>query len=54
MKALGLLLVIGGLAIALFVGYLFFVEDNSIVSPIPQDDKVKVIFVTPTTDPGQR
>lgn len=48
MRIFGLLLVIGGLAIAAFVGYLYFKDDSRVMSPIPQDAGVKVIYITPT------
>jgi hypothetical protein len=54
MKIVGLLLVIGGIAVAIFVAYLFFEDNGRVLSPIPQEDRVKVIFVTPTRGPEPR
>lgn len=48
MKYLGYILIIIGIALLLFVGYNFFKEKDKIISPIPQEKGVKVIFVTPT------
>lgn len=48
MKIFGLLFIITGIALAVFVGYLLFKENDRILSPIPQENGVKVIFVTPT------
>lgn len=48
MKAIGMVLIAIGLALLLFVLLNFINEKNRIVSPIPQDKGVKVIFVTPT------
>lgn len=48
MKYFGLVLIGIGLALFLFVGYNFLKERNKMVSPIPEENGVKVIFVTPT------
>ena len=48
MRVFGLLFIIAGLALAAFVGYLMIKDKDQIVSPIPQENGVKVIFVTPT------
>ncbi len=48
MKAIGMVLIAVGLALLLFVLFNFINEKNRIVSPIPEDKGVKVIFVTPT------
>ncbi len=47
MKKLGLILIAVGLALILFVFFNFLKEKNRIVSPIPENEGVKVIFVTP-------
>lgn len=47
MKKLGLILIAVGLALILFVFFNFLKEKNKIVSPIPENEGVKVIFVTP-------
>ncbi len=48
MKTLGLILLSIGVALILFIIYSFFRERNKLVSPVPEDKGVKVIFVTPT------
>ena len=47
MKNVGLILIAVGLALLVFVGYNFVREKNKIASPIPEEEGVKVIFVTP-------
>jgi hypothetical protein len=47
MKKVGYILIAFGLALLLFVLYGFFQEQNKIHSPIPQDDGIKVIQITP-------
>ncbi len=47
MKRVGLILIAVGLALLVFVLINFFKEKNKIASPIPEDQGVKVIFVTP-------
>lgn len=49
MKKLGLILIAVGLALLAFVGYNFVRERNKIASPIPENEGVKVIFITPTS-----
>ncbi|MFZ6035364.1 MAG: hypothetical protein ACOYUB_04460 [Patescibacteria group bacterium] len=48
MKRLGLVFIAVGLALLVFVLFNFFKERNKIASPIPDDQGVKVIFVTPS------
>lgn len=48
MKIVGTILIIIGLLLFLFIGYTFLKERNHLVSPIPEEKGVKVIFVTPT------
>lgn len=48
MKRLGLVFIAVGLALLVFVLFNFFKEKNKIASPIPDDQGVKVIFVTPS------
>lgn len=48
MKKIGVILIAIGCALLLFAGYNFIKEKNRIISPIPEDKGVKVIFVTPT------
>lgn len=47
MKGLGIILIAIGIALLIFVSYNFLVEKNKIASPIPEDEGIKVIFVTP-------
>ena len=48
MKILGVILMSFGLALLAFVLYSFVKDRGGIISPIPEDTGVKVIFVTPT------
>ncbi len=48
MKFIGFILISIGLALFLFVGYNFLKEKNKILSPLPEEKGVKVIFVTPS------
>lgn len=48
MKVFGLILIAVGIALLAFVAYNFFKEKNKIISPVPVERGVKVIFVTPT------
>ncbi|MBI1863491.1 hypothetical protein HYS00_05240 [Candidatus Microgenomates bacterium] len=50
MRIFGLLLVIVGLGVAVFVGYLFMKDRDRLVSPVPQENGVKVIYITPTPE----
>jgi len=47
MKKIGFVLIAIGLALFVFVFYNFIKEKTKMVSPIPEDKGVKVIFVTP-------
>lgn len=47
MKKAGYVLIIIGFALVAFVIYSFLRQSNKILSPIPYDDGVTVIFVTP-------
>lgn len=47
MKNIGLILIAIGLALFLFIFYNLLKERGKIVSPIPEERGVKVIFVTP-------
>ena len=47
MKSVGVVLIGIGIAMLLFVIYTFVSEQNRIVSPIPDEQGVKVIFVSP-------
>lgn len=47
MKNAGVILIAIGLALLVFTAYNFIKEKNKIASPIPEDQGVKVIFVTP-------
>ena len=48
MKGFGIILIAVGIALLIFISYNFLAEKNKIVSPIPEDKGVKVIFVTPS------
>ena len=48
MRIIGLLLLAIGLALFAFVGFNLLKDRNKMVSPIPEEKGVKVIFVTPT------
>lgn len=48
MKKLGIVLVAVGLALLIFIGYNFVIERNSLKSPIPEEEGIKVIYVTPS------
>lgn len=43
-KAIGYILVAIGLAMLLFVAYTYFTQRSGLVSPIPDDKGVKVIY----------
>jgi hypothetical protein len=47
-KTLGLILIAFGLAVIVFVIYNFFQEKNKILSPIPEEKGIKVIYISPT------
>lgn len=47
MKKLGLILIAVGLALLVFVIFNFIKEKTKMASPIPEEEGVKVIFVTP-------
>ncbi len=51
MKRLGFVLIAVGLAFLIFVLINFIKEKTRMASPIPEDQGVKVIFVTPTVVP---
>jgi len=48
MRILGIILLSIGVALLIFIFYLFIKEKNKIISPIPESTGVKVIFITPT------
>lgn len=48
MKRIGLVLIAVGLALLVFVLVNFIKARNKVASPIPEDQGVKVIFVTPS------
>lgn len=48
MKKFGVILIAAGLALLIFVLYNFVKEKNKMASPIPEEQGVKVIFVTPS------
>lgn len=49
MRIVGIVLISIGLALLVFVLFNFLKDRNQIVSPIPEEKGVKVIFVTPAT-----
>ncbi len=49
MKRIGVVLIAIGLALLVFVVFNFIKERNKMASPIPEEEGVKVIFVTPAT-----
>ncbi len=44
---MGLIFILIGIIFLLYAGYDFLKEKNRIVSPIPEEKGVRVIFVTP-------
>jgi glycopeptide antibiotics resistance protein len=48
MRTLGIILISIGIALILFIAYTFLREKNKVISPIPEDTGIKVIFVTPS------
>lgn len=48
MKVLGLILFSIGIALLIFLIYSFLKEKSGLVSPVPEDKGIKVIFATPT------
>ncbi len=48
MRFFGFLLIAVGLGLLLYMGYSWWQESLRLVSPIPDESGVKVIFVTPT------
>ncbi|MBI3620322.1 hypothetical protein HY214_04240 [Candidatus Roizmanbacteria bacterium] len=51
MRIIGVLLIAIGLALLLFVGYAFLKQNNRLLTPVPEEQGVKVIFVTPSPLP---
>jgi len=47
MKGIGIVLIAAGLALFIFIGYNYLMDKNSLKTPIPPEEGVKVIFVTP-------
>ena len=48
-KIIGLILIAFGLALIIFVIYNFFMEKNKIISPLPEEKGVKVIYISPSS-----
>jgi hypothetical protein len=48
MKYIGYTLLAIGIALFIFVAYSFITSKNKLVSPIPEEDGVRVIFISPT------
>lgn len=47
MKIVGLILIGLGIALLLYVGYSLVTKNNRLITPVPTNEGVKVIFVTP-------
>ena len=47
MKQVGYILMAVGLALLAFVFYMYFRQNGEIVSPVPEEKGVKVIYITP-------
>ncbi len=47
MKKSGLVVISLGLALLLFTLYKAFIQDSSLISPVPEGKGVKVIYVSP-------
>lgn len=47
MKIIGIILVLLGICMLFFVGYLGLQERNKFVSPVPDAGGMKILFVTP-------
>jgi hypothetical protein len=47
-KTAGLILIAFGLALIISVFYRFWQEENKIVSPLPEEKGIKVIYISPT------
>lgn len=48
MKTIGFILIAIGLALAVFVTWSWFSSRNQLISPVPEGEGVKVIFITPS------
>jgi len=48
MKNVGIILVAIGISLLLFVLYNVFVHQDQIVSPLPENKGVRVIFISPS------
>jgi len=48
MKVVGALLIGCGLALIVFVAFQYVRERNKLISPVPDERGVKVIFISPT------
>lgn len=48
MKILGSALIAVGMALLIYLGIHFLKENNRVLSPVPEDRGVKVIFITPS------
>jgi hypothetical protein len=47
MKLIGFIFIAAGTAVLVFFVYNYFKNRDTVLSPIPEDKGVKVIFVTP-------
>lgn len=48
MKKIGFVLITVGIALLIFIIYNIITESNKLKSPIPENNGVKVIFITPS------
>lgn len=48
MKQIGFILMAIGIALLIFIFYNSFRDMNQLKTPVPDDNGVKVIFITPT------
>jgi hypothetical protein len=47
MRRIGYILITVGLALLVFAVYSYFTRNSGIVSPVPEDGGIKVIYLTP-------
>jgi hypothetical protein len=48
MRLFGLLFILLGITILLYISFTYFREKDVVVTPLPEEKGVKVIIVTPT------
>jgi hypothetical protein len=47
-KTFGLILITFGFTLIVFFFYYFWQQENKIVSPLPEEKGIKVIYISPT------